>query len=361
MSDASQRTEEPTPRRRQQAREKGNVALSRELVSACVLFVGIFLINIPGKQVIQAIIKIMRDSIFSITEKELNLSSLRDIVFQDLSLILPATAFLLIGLLIAGSLVTLLQTNFLWAGEKVGLKLDKIKLNPFAWFSRVFSTVGLVEFLKALGKLILISLIAYVYLKSHIPDFLGLAPIGLPNAFEQWGKMTYELGIRIAFAFLVLAILDYLFQRYQMNKQLKMTKQEVKDERVQAEGNPVIRRAVRTKQQRMAMMRMMSQVPKADVIITNPTHLAIAIQYDPATMQAPVVLAKGQDHIAAKIVSIAKENDIPIVQNIPLAHSLYKTVEIDQAIPPELYMAVAEVLVYIFKLRQKIQTAPSIP
>ncbi|MGB9673629.1 MAG: EscU/YscU/HrcU family type III secretion system export apparatus switch protein, partial [Anaerolineales bacterium] len=251
--------------------------------------------------------------------------------------------------------VTFAQTRFLISTRK--MKFDLNRLNPLNGFKKLFSTQGLFEWAKALMKLILIGWVVYAYLRNQIQHLFGLGQLPFKDALSAYTEIAKTLIIRVASAYLILAIADYAYQRWTFMRGLRMSKEEIKEEMKRSEGDPMIKNRIRSQMRRFARMRMMANVPKADVIITNPTHLAIAIRYDPDQMNAPVVLAKGAYLIAERIVATAKEHHIPIIQNIPLAHALYRSVDIDQEIPPELYIAMAEILAHVYSLRGKAATA----
>jgi flagellar biosynthesis protein FlhB len=246
--------------------------------------------------------------------------------------------------------VTLGQTQFLWAGKKIGF--DAKRLNPLEGFKRIFSKHGLIELLRSLLKLGLVSWVAYGFLRANADQLLTLTQLDLATAVGQFIRLAVALTIRVGGMYLVLAAADYAYQRWDLYKNLKMSKDEIKEENKRSEGDPMLKSRVRGMQRQMARGRMMANVPKATVVITNPTHLAIAIEYEDG-MRAPKVLAKGPYRVAERIVKIAKEHHIPVIQNIPLARAIYKTVDIGQEISPDLYLAVAEVLAYVYKLRGK--------
>jgi flagellar biosynthetic protein FlhB len=256
---------------------------------------------------------------------------------------------ILITFLATGATVTLLQTRFLFARKKIGVNFKK--LNPFNGLKNIFSIQGVFEFFKAFLKVLVIGWVAYSFLQTRVTSLIGLAQTDFMSGLRWWGGLAISLTYRIGEAFMVLAIADYGYQRWQYDKSIRMSKEEIKEEMRQREGDPVIKHRIRAQQRRMARMRMMSNVHKADVIITNPTHLAIAIKYDQSSMNAPKVLAKGAYLIAERIVNIARASNIPVIQNIPLARAIYKSVNINQEIPPELYVTMAEILARIYSLR----------
>ena len=348
---AEDRTEEPTGKRISEARKKGQVAQSRELNAAVVLLMGGILLGGPGASLLAKMTELLVRSLIDLPTSIPNLTWLRQMLFMNAITILPYLGLIVVGLLITGVAVTLAQTGFLWASEKLGFDFDRV--NPINGFKRLLSLNGFVEILRALLKVALVGWVAYRFLRNHIFSLIGMGQVDMNTALQNWAAMALALISQVAWAYMVLAVIDYGYQRWQNKKSMKMSKEEVKDENKQSEGNPLIKSAIRTKQRRIHMRRMMAKVPKADVVITNPTHLAIAIQYKSGEMNAPVVLAKGAYRIAERIVAVAREYDLPVIQNIPLARGLYRIVEIDEEIPPDFYVAMAEILAYVYRLKDK--------
>ena len=348
---AEDRTEEPTGKRISEARKKGQVAQSRELNAAVVLLIGGILLGGPGASLLAKMTELLVRSLIDLPTSIPNLTWLRQMLFMNAITILPYMGLIVVGLLITGVAVTLAQTGFLWASEKLGFDFDRV--NPINGFKRLLSLNGFVEILRALLKVALVGWVAYRFLRNHIFSLIGMGQVDMNTALQNWAAMALALISQVAMAYMVLAVIDYGYQRWQNKKSMKMSKEEVKDENKQSEGNPLIKSAIRTKQRRIHMRRMMAKVPKADVVITNPTHLAIAIQYKSGEMNAPVVLAKGAYRIAERIVAVAREYDLPVIQNIPLARGLYRIVEIDEEIPPDFYVAMAEILAYVYRLKDK--------
>jgi len=348
---AEDKTEEPTGKRITEARKRGQVAQSRELNAAVLLLMGGILLGGPGASLLAKMAELLVRSLIDLPTSIPNLTWLRQMLFMDAITILPYLGLIVVGLLITGVAVTLAQTGFLWASEKLGFDFDRI--NPINGFKRLLSLNGFVELLRALLKLALVGWVAYSFLKNHVLSLISMGQVDMNTALQNWAAMALALILQVAMAYMVLAVIDYGYQRWQNKRSMKMTKEEVKEEYKQTEGNPQIKSAIRSKQRRIAMRRMMAKVPKADVVITNPTHLAIAIQYKPGEMNAPVVLAKGAYRIAERIVAVAREYDLAVIQNIPLARGLYRIVEIDEEIPPDFYVAMAEILAYVYRLKDK--------
>ena len=346
----SERTEQPTPKRIRDARLEGNVARSPELSAAAVLLGGLLLLRGPLRQMTLGLGEWLRSLILALpnqlqAEKPVQASNL---LTPNLGLWSVPYLLSLGVLLVVALTVNLAQTGFLWSGKRLGLHFDR--LDPIKGFKRLFSFHTLIELAKAILKLTLIGGVTYAYIRPRLPLLLSLNQYGFSSAFSLWFDLALGLAMQIALLYLVLAVLDYAYQRWSYLRSLRMTREELKEELKQTEGDPVLRSRIRSYQQRLARTRMMANVPRATVVITNPTHLAIALEYKPATMNAPKVIAKGANLLAERIKEIARANRIAIVENVPLAHLLYRTVDIDQEIPPELYTAVAEVLAYVYRL-----------
>jgi len=349
----SERTEPPTPKRLQEARRQGQIPRSQEVNTALIIIAAAWLLSNPGRQLIDGIIGVMEDIFGNLKPVELTETFVQNTFLKiALDMILPF-GIILLGIMLVGVISTLGQIGYIWANERI--KPDLKKLNPLTGLKRILSVSGLFEFAKAIVKLVLVTYIAYAYLSPRINDLLKIGLLPIEEGLTIWTGMAFDLAFRIGLTYLIIAALDYAYQRWNVMKSLKMTKEEVKEEFKQREGNPIIKRQLRQKQRQMAMRRMMSQVPTADVIVTNPTHLAIAIEYKADDMQAPRVVAKGAYKLAERIVGLARDEKVPVVQNIPLARAMYRNVEIDQEIPPELYKAMAEVLAYVYKLKNPNQ------
>jgi len=346
-----ERTEQPTARRKQQAREKGQVATSRELnTMLMMLFGGAGLLFLgPGAtqrfaNLFRGHLNISRNDIFDVgAMMRLFEQGLLDAFFILIPFFIIVVIAAIAGPLAIGGL------NF--STKPLSFKWDK--LDPIKGLGRVFAWRGLVELLKALAKFLIIGTVAVVYLNSHANEYIGLGNEPLFQAMGHAGSLLIISFIVIASALILIAAVDVPFQLWDHHRQLKMTFQEIKDENKDTEGNPDVRGRVRRVQREMAQRRMMAEVPKADVIVTNPTHYSVALKYNPAKNQgAPIVIAKGTDLIAMHIRTIAREHNIPIMEAPPLARALHYSTELDQEIPAGLYLAVAQVLAYVFQLKR---------
>ena len=344
------KTEAPTSHRLQEAREEGQVVRSQELISAVVILTGAYLLRGPGKQLGLNFEGLVMETITTLPTVDITVESLREMFFMFGMKILPSVGLIMFGLLLAGTVVTLGQTEFLWAGKKIGF--DFKRLNPLDGFKRIFSTHGLIELLRSLLKLSWVTWIAYSFLRSRFFELVSYTQFDMGTAVSSFLEVSISLVIRVGSMYLVIAVADYAYQRWDLYKNLRMSKDDIKQEQKRSEGDPLLKSRIRNMQRRMARGRMMANVSKANVVVTNPTHLAVAIEYHEG-MKAPRVLAKGPYHVAQKIIQIAKENNIPIVQNIPVARAIYKTIDIGQEISSDLYLAMAEILAYVYKLRGK--------
>ncbi len=350
---AEEKTEEATPRKRQEARRKGHVPRSNELNAVVTLLAGFTALNAFSRSSLERLYTYLQYSFSSeMLNKQIDPVALAELIRQTVVII--AMIFLPTGLAIlaAGVIVSYLQTGWIFTMEGLKIKFDRI--NPLLGFKRLFSLQKLVDLFKALFKLIGVAVIVWSAFRNQVFPLAETSALIPPFQLAgNFWRLMYQIALRIILLLLALAIFDFYYQRYEYRKSLRMTKQEVKDEFKQTEGDPKVKSRIRQRQRQIAMRRMMQEVPKADVVITNPTHLAVALKYEAPKMQAPQVLAKGEGYIAAKIKEIATEHHVPLVENKPLARTLYQTVEIGEFIPPHLYQAVAEVLAFVYQLRQK--------
>lgn len=350
---SGEKTEKATPKKKEDARKKGQVAKSQDLSPSIALTAFFFLLIMLGSQMLATFQNIMRESLTTYISWQVNEENLKVMVMQ-----LAYEAFKIVGPVLAVSLLVAFAVNYMQVGwllstEPLQVKLEK--LNPIEGAKRIFSLRSLVELLKSLLKISAGIYVAYSILWNSKEQVVQLSLKSLGTVLSYTAGEVAKLGIYLGLLLFVLAVLDYAYQRYEHEKNLRMSKQDLKDEHKQAEGDPLIKGKIRERQRSMAIRRMMQELPKADVIITNPTHFAVAIRYDASAMSAPTVVAKGQDYLALKIREVAKKHRIVTMENKPLARALYSQVEIGQQIPEELFKAVAEVLAYVYKLQGKVK------
>ncbi len=348
---SGEKTEKATPKKRQDARKKGQVAKSQDINTAVVLLGVFFFLYIAGG--------FLKDRLIALFKYPLNLSSTITFSEGDLYLmfidILKQMAIILgpimMAAFVAGILANFAQVGALFSTETIQFKLEKI--DPIKGFKRIFSMRAIVEMLKSILKIAIIGGVTFYCIWSRLDEIMMLSTKNLGASLITLADITVRTGLFASGALLFLALLDYLYQRFDFEKSIRMSKQDIKQEYKTSEGDPIIKSRIKQKQREMAMSRMMQEIPKADVVITNPTHYAIALKYDENKLDAPYVLGKGLDFVAQKIKLVAKENDIPMMENRPLARALYDQAEIGQAIPEEFYKGVAEILAYVYKMKDK--------
>lgn len=350
--DQDQKTEEPTHKRLEEAFQKGNVPFSREISS--FLMLGVLAITIswfaPG--IFKNTHLLLIPFIASADQLATDQAGVGQLLWQVAWGGLGVIVLPLISCMVVAVAASVLQNGIVISTEPVMPKLEKI--SPIAGFKRMFSMRSVVEFLKSLIKIIVVGAVAFVAIYPELTHLRQLPNSSTEAMLLYLGMLALRMVIGIVIAMFFIAIFDLLFQRLQYTKSLRMSRQEIKDEYKQSEGDPVVKQRLRQLRQERARKRMMAAVPDADVVITNPTHFAIALTYDTETMRAPVVVAKGQDLIALKIREIATENRVPIVQNPPLAQALFQSSEIDEEIPMAHYEAVAKVISYVYQLKGKM-------
>lgn len=346
---AGEKTEKATPKKKQDARKKGQVAKSAELSPAFIILVVFSLIFLFGGAIGDGLKQLFVLSLTQFSTWEVTIDNFFVIVIQ---LLWICAKFMLpiFGVVIVVALVTnYVQVGFLVTGEPLKMKLER--LDPIKGFKRIFSLRAIVELVKSLLKVSIVSVVVFVVLWGERERLLLLSKYTIKEMLGFVGDLTLKLGIYVAILLVILAFFDYLYQRYEHNKNLRMSKQDIKDEFKNIEGDPLIKSKIRERQKQMAMRRMMQEVPHADVVITNPTHFSVAIKYEAGKMNAPVVIAKGQDYVALKIREVATAHGITLIENKPLARALYQRVEIGESIPEDLFKAVAEVLAYVYRLK----------
>jgi len=350
-----ERTEKATPRKREMLRREGRVARSRELPAALSFLAVVLLLRgaalAASGEAQAAIISFLRRSIFT---GDLTVERLQALLSVGALSFVRLTGPVLLVALAVSVLANVVQGGLVFSTE--ALRLNFKRLNPATNLRNLVSKRSLVEALKTLIKLAIIAYICYDALNVQAAALPRLGGAGVAEIVSVLGQMAFALSVRIAVFMVIVAGADYAFQLYDFEQSIKQTKQEVREDYKQTEGDPLIRGQLRRFQREMARKRQLAAVPTADVVVTNPTHFAVALRYDRERMMAPEVVAKGADHLAQKIRELAREHDVPLLENPPLARALYKAVDVGRAIPPELYRAVAEVLAYVYRLREKTRS-----
>lgn len=343
-----EKTEQPSSRRLEQAREEGQVPQSRELSTFLVLIAGVGALWMMGEWISGRMLGMLRAG-FAIErarafDAKLMLESFGDLFTDALLTMMPLFGVLMVAAIAA----PVLMGGFVFAPKMLGLKLER--MNPIQGIGRMFSMHGLAELVKSLLKAAVVGLMGvYAVWREHEHIF-GLTGEAVEAAVPDFLEMVLFATLLIIMGLAILALIDVPFQLWQYNKKLRMTKEEVKRESKEQEGDPQMKGRIRAMQREMARRRMMTQVPKADVVVTNPTHFSVALKYDADKMRAPIVVAKGRGEVALKIRELAKEHKVPMLEAPPLARALYKHCELEQAVPGALYTAVAEVMAYVYQL-----------
>jgi flagellar biosynthetic protein FlhB len=347
-SDGQERTEQATPKREQEAREKGQVPRSRELGTVAALLAAATGFMTMGESLMTALADQMRRGLSLSREQVFDATAMPahflKAVVEALLTLMPFFALMVVVAIAASAVLGG------WAFSALSFKWEK--LDPIKGMGRVFAWRGLIEMLKGMAKFVLVSFAALLLLQAMGGEFLGLGRESLPQGLAHMGNLLLWAFLLLSATLLVVVLIDVPFQLWDHQRQLRMTKQEVRDEHKQTEGSPEVRGRIRRMQMEIAQRRMMAEVPKADVVVTNPSHYAVALRYDQSRGDAPVVVAKGADLIALKIRTVAQANDVPVLEAPPLARALYHSTELEQPIPVGLYRAVAMVLAYVYHLRQ---------
>ena len=350
--EGQEKTEVPTEKKRRESREEGQVAFSKELSSAALL-AGIVLTLVATSPIILDAMRELMSQIFRdlAQRKELSIDSIFTLSGEILSIILPAFAPFAAVIIFAGIFASVLQVGVMITFKAISPKFNKI--SPLTGLKRLFSSQSLADFLKSMAKLIIVGFVGYLTYIDKITELNGLS-VSTPESILIYNfTVVAEVAGKIVLALVAIAIFDYFYQRWHHEQQLMMTKQEVKDETKQTEGDPQLKARIRQIQREMSNARMMQEVPKADAVIVNPTHFSVAILYDRDVMSAPEVIAKGADHLALRMRTVARENNVPILERPELARDLYANVEIGDDIPERFYKAIAEILAFVYRLRKR--------
>ncbi len=351
--DSGDKTEAPTQRRRDEAREQGNVARSPDLTASAVLVGGMVLLNWYGQNLFAAMSGVVRKMLGPEWLGNVDVHSATDGVVASIFMVCRAMAPLMIGMMLIAVVINIAQVGLHLTPEKLQPNLGA--LNPLKGLGRLFQGQGMMKLVMGLLKMALVAITAYSAIHGRMNLILGVAQLEFLQIFQLGAEMVYRIGLRVALLLFVLALFDYIWQRYQFEKSLKMSKQEVKDEMRRMDGDPKLKQRRRQIAQQMAQKKLQKDVPTADVVITNPTEFAIALKYDQSMMHAPRVVAKGQGVIAKRIRELAIAAGVPILERKPLARALYKLVEVGQEIPEEFYSAIAEILAYVYELTGKVK------
>lgn len=348
---SAERTEAPTPRRLDDARKEGNVAKSQDLVSVGVLLLAVIGLRMIGPAIWNDLHGFMAEGLARPAEAEITPATTMELT-RDLGtrmLLTLAPLFALVAL--AAVVLNVGQTGFLLSGARLKPKLSAV--NPGAGFKRLFSKDGAANLVKALAKMAIIATVVYLTMKGQMAAIAGMTAETPAQATAHLGTLAFDIAIRASAVLFFIGAADFAWQRRQWLGRLRMTKQEVRQEMKETDGDPQIKAAIRRRRQSL-LNRMIASVPTADVVVTNPTHFAVALKYDPVTMQAPIVVAKGQELLALRIREVARKHSVPVLEEPPLARALYAAVPVGQVVPANLFHAVAEVLAWVYAMRQKV-------
>ncbi len=348
---AQEKTEQPTPKKRADAREKGQVPRSRELTTMAVLLAAAGAMLLMGDNMIEGILDIMRGTLAVDRATIMNTNAMVPGFIEAVRDALLAFAPFIMILLVMAILSPMALSGWSFSVKAMAFKWSK--MDPIKGMGRIFSAKGLMELVKALVKFSLVLIIALLFLWNNVDEVLALGSKSVMTALADTGHLLAWAFLLLSSAMILIAAVDVPFQLWDFTRQLKMTRQEVKDEFKETDGSPELKRRVREVQREISQRRMMEEVPTADVVITNPTHYAVALRYDQETMTAPTVVAKGKDMVAMHIRTLALENNVPIVSAPPLSRALYHTTELQDEIPAGLFLAVAQVLAYAYQLHGK--------
>ena len=346
-----EKTEPATPKKLEELKGEGRVAKSTEVSTAAILFSGTMIVYLLARRFVSQIAYLMKDFLSLSHGSEINQGDIEALVFSLALRFFVIVGPILIVIMITGVITNVLQTGFIFTLKP--MKPKGSAFNPLQGLKKLgFSQRSLVELVKNLLKITLVGLFGYLAIVGLVVNSVQLTDSSPVDILSYMGKSAFSVAIKVSAVFVVIAAADYIYQRKKFAQENKMSKQDVKEEQKQQEGDPAVKGRLRREMTKRHRMRMMQSVPKADVVVTNPTHYAIAIKYDAEEMAAPKVVAKGKDYVAQKIKEIAIENDVPIVEDKPLAQLLYKTVEIDEQIPADLFKAVAQILAYVYQIKK---------
>ncbi len=349
---ADERTEEATPKRREEERKKGNISKSQDLTSALSMITGVGLLFVLSPIILEKLQNLLYYTFTHLNPDEIQVDDIIALFAPYAKITGDILLPFMLGLMVATAIVIRIQVGALFSLEKIKPKGDKLTpsgiVQGLKKMMNPFEPKNMVEITKSFLKMGIVGYVGFTTVMGRKDEILGLLGVDIPTAFAVLASILTQMVINICIAMLILGFIDKKYQDYEYNKSIKMTKQEIKDEWKNMEGDPIIKSKIKSAQMQFMKQKMMSAVPQADVVVANPTHFSVALKYDKSIAPAPVVVAKGVDYMAFKIREIAKANNVPIVENKPLARSLYKLVKVDQVIPAELYVAVAEILAFVY-------------
>lgn len=351
MKLASEKSEKATPKRRSDERKKGNIFQSKDAVSVVVLLASFYALQFYFPSILNSLNRLISMSFDQIVQlKSLKVENMQTMYIQVTLIFMLITLPILLVSMVSNILIVGAQTRFIFTSSQIKFKFERIDL--IKGFQKLFSLRSIFELLKSIIKITVLVAIVYNTIQPRMNQLVSLFDMEFMQAISFLGSMIMSIVTSVGMFFVFLALADYGYQWFEYEKNIRMSKQDIKEEYKQMEGDPQIKGKIKERQRMMSQRRMMQNVPKADVIIKNPTHYAIAVKYEMGKQRAPIILAKGMDSIALKILEIAKKNDIPSIENKPLARGLYESVEINQEIPEKYYHAVAEVLAFVYQLKK---------
>ena len=353
--DSGDKTEVPTARKREEAREQGMVARSTDLTSAAMLLGGLVLLKKFGSPILIALRGLLQSMLSEKSLSQVNANTATNHLVGELIPVAVSMLPLFGGLIVLAIVVNVAQVGFRITPDKLMPNFGA--LNPIRGLGSLFKPQSIMRLVMGVLKMMLVAIVSYSAIHSRLNQIIGVENLSFEQMFWMGGEVIYSIGLRVGLLLLVLALLDYIWQKFEFEKNLRMTKQEIKEEMRNMEGDPKIKMRRRQIAQQMAQKKLKKDVPTADVVITNPTEFAVALKYDTDSMRAPRVIAKGRDLIAKRIRELAIEAGVPILERKPLARALYKLVEVGQEIPVEFYSAVAEILAYVYELTGKVRRA----
>jgi len=347
-----EKTEDPTPRRLAEARRDGNIAQSRDLTAAVMLLATVVLLHLLGMKVLAG----MKAGLhWSLTapgiENATRTDGLRDLAVTVLEAAVKGLAPLLLAIAAVGLVAQVMQVGFLITGKPITPQFSRV--SPLKGVKNLVGLRAAMRGVMSIGKVAVIAAVAVIVIVEEMPQIIALAGLEVGQAFIASSGLVFSLSLKLAAVLLVLAILDYAYQKWQRQQDLRMTKQELKEEMRSMDGDPMVKQRRARVARQLAMQRMAAAVPKADVVVTNPTHYSVALRYDKTSMRAPKVVAKGADFMAMRIRQIASIHGVPLVERKPLARALYANVEVGQEVPEQHYAAVAEILAYVYRISKR--------